>query len=194
NVSEAVQEYPKVSVLRWMTAESSDWEYDNLTSEAVNIKETDRETIYTVAQHLVAVSIVCNASYPVKWAFHHYDRSGMYNIRVRTYRQTGDDMFDTKSYKFSATLDMYSDLNKLTGGYSCHSTSSERIKNSIYVYAIGNSPPYLVYAGQTLTVKSEDNKTMILPCIVSSPDTQVALYKRIANDFVLEPPSPYIDW
>ena len=58
----------------------------------------------------------------------------------------------------------------------------------------GNSPPFFVHAGQTLTIKSDDNKTMILPCVVSSPDAQVELYKQIAGDYMIEPPSPYINW
>ena len=68
----AVQEYPKVSVLKWMTAESQDWEYDNLTSDAISIKDGETETIYTVSQHLVALAVVCNASYPVLWVFNEY--------------------------------------------------------------------------------------------------------------------------
>ena len=62
------------------------------------------------------------------------------------------------------------------------------------VFLIGNSPPYLINAGKTLTVKSEDNKTLILPCVVSSPDVEVILSKQTAGDYVEEPASPYIKY
>ena len=63
----------------------------------------------------------------------------MYNVRIRTYRDV-EDLNNPKTFKYSAIMEMYADGNRLTGGYSCQSTSSEHIQNNIYIYWPGTIP------------------------------------------------------
>ncbi|CAG7785915.1 unnamed protein product, partial [Allacma fusca] len=193
----AIRGNPNVSVLKWSPGIISYWDYGNLasTTDAVSMYEENGKIIYyKVARHVTNLHLVCNASYPVKWTHKHYDRTSVFSIRTRTFRESGDNIYDASQYKFSAILELQTMYSKTTGRYLCQSTRIPEVQTDVYVYVLGYAPPFLVYAGRTMVVKSEDNKTISVPCIVSTPDTHVELYKRNGYDYTLVPRSPYVDW
>ncbi|CAG7726368.1 unnamed protein product [Allacma fusca] len=146
-----------------------------------NLSFFGNEAIVEAPTGTLKMALVCNASFPVAWYVESFENNPRTIHSVfRNTRRLAPDPLDHSSFKYVATTILNRLENVPTGRYICRSTRNRSLSNSVYLYWKGNADNVFVdfKTNITLTKKDlSDPHNITLPCVVSTPNATVVLYK-----------------
>ncbi|CAL8106904.1 unnamed protein product [Orchesella dallaii] len=193
------RQFPKIGVSEFAMQDEEDhhvWETDMEKMPEGALTITDNGKTYIVTAPVLAITIECNASYPLQWNFLHAEDASenIYSVRIRMFRYAKD-VYNPLTNSYSSQLQLYGDTNAITGEYTCSSTEYDDVHKTIYIFWQGESPTSLIPQDKTEDVCRKPDDTAVLPCRVSDPDERPKLYYEVkCNDKYKLMDNPYIKY